>query len=119
MVRLSALLALAGCATQAATPERPPVSMVVFHSYGPEWPEGGLPFDHPDIQAHAAHYAKQLEAGRLEVGGPHTSGGGGMMIFKPGIPLDEVEAIATSDPAVKKGLIAQKVRPWVRAFEAP
>jgi uncharacterized protein YciI len=53
--------------------------------------------------------------GRLLIGGPFLDDSGGMMVLKVG-SMDEAEAIAGADPAVKAGLLQVKVRPWLAAL---
>ena len=95
----------------------PVMSLVVFHSPGPKWPEGGLDLSDPQVQAHAAHFGKEYEAGNLELGGPHPGHGGGMMVFKPGVDEAHVRTVAEDDPAVRAGIISYEVRPWVRVYD--
>ncbi len=96
----------------------PALSMVVFHSQGSNWPEGGLDMSDPRVQAHAAHFGKELEAGRLEIGGPFPGHGVGMMVFKSGVEMEHVQSVAETDPAVEAGIIEFEIRSWARVFEA-
>ncbi len=97
-------------------PER---RLVVFHSPGPAW-ESGLPLmQQVGIQAHSAHFAKLLQAGQLELGGPFVDGaGGGMMICKSGIDEDALRMHALSDPAVESGLLQFEIRLWIIGLKA-
>lgn len=91
-------------------PER---RFVVIHSPGPAW-EPGLPLvQQLGIQGHRVHYARMLDQGLLDRGGPFADGaGGGMMIFKPGIDEDTLRMHALTDPAVESGLLQFEIRPW-------
>ena len=93
--------------------------LVVFHSPGPAW-EPGLPLmQQTGIQAHAAHYAKLMESGHLQMGGPFVDGaGGGMMICAPSMDEDALRTHALADPAVESGLLEFEIRPWVIGLKA-
>lgn len=95
----------------ATMPDR---CLVVFHSPGPAW-EPGLPLmQQAGVQAHAAHYARLLQAGQLMMGGPFVDGaGGGMMVCKPGLDEDALRMHALADPAVESGLLSFEIRPWM------
>ena len=61
-----------------------------------------------------AHYAELLKQGKLVMGGPFLDArSGGMMIAEPGVTEHELRAFAADDPAVKSGLLAFEVRPWL------
>jgi hypothetical protein len=67
------------------------IRYVVFHRPGPGWLAGKAMFEEPGVREHVAHYRKWLEAGKLELGGPHPdSTGGGMMVPIAGVSEDEV-----------------------------
>ena len=87
---------------------------VVFHRPGPAWlPDKGM-FEQPGVRAHVAHYRQWLEAGKLDMGGPHLdAAGGGMMIPVAGLSEDEVRRFASEDPAVKDGTLSFELRPWL------
>lgn len=87
---------------------------VVFHRPGPAWLPGKGMFEQPGVRAHVAHYRQWLEAGKLELGGPHLdAAGGGMMIPVASLAQDEVQRFASEDPAVKDGTLSFEVRPWL------
>ena len=90
------------------------VRYVVMHTPGPRWEAGKGMFDQPGIRDHVEHYRKWLQAGKLDLGGPHLDArGGGMMIPVAGLALDEITKFAEEDPAVKSGLLVAVVRPWL------
>lgn len=90
------------------------VRFVVFHRPGPAWQPGKNMFEQAGVQAHVAHYRQWLEAGKLQLGGPHLdSTGGGMMIPAAGVTEQEVRQFAAEDPAVKSGTLIAEVRPWL------
>jgi uncharacterized protein YciI len=76
-------------------------------------------FEQPGLQAHIDHYRTMLESGQLGAGGPFLDGdGGGMMIARPGMPVDELMEFAEDDPAVRSGLLRVVIRPWMPAMRA-
>lgn len=90
------------------------VRYVVFHRPGPNWQPGKSLFEQDGVMDHVAHYRTLLEAGKLELGGPHLdAAGGGMMIPVAGMTEDAVVGFANDDPAVKNGLLIAEVRPWL------
>lgn len=90
------------------------IRYVVFHRPGPAWLAGKGMFEQPGVRAHVGHYRQWLEAGKLELGGPHLdAAGGGMMISVAGIGEDEVRRFAADDPAVKDGTLVFELRPWL------
>jgi uncharacterized protein YciI len=97
----------------------PPTCLVVFHFPGPKWVSGLRMFEQPGLQAHIEYYRTLLESGQLGAGGPFLdSDGGGMMIARPGMPVDELVAFAEDDPAVLSGLLRVVIRPWMPAMRA-
>jgi uncharacterized protein YciI len=95
---------------------RPPIHFVAFHSAGPAWQEGTAFFQQPGVEEHAAYYEAELDAGRLESGGPFTDSSGGMAIFRADIGQAQAEEIALADPAVRSGLLRVEVKPWLNAL---
>lgn len=102
----------------AASEAGPAVRYVVFHTPGPAW-QAGVDFrEQPGVGDHVAHFQKLLSQGLLELGGPFlVQDAGGMMVTKLGVALDEIEAFAAADPAVRSGLLEYLVRPWFTAME--
>lgn len=90
------------------------IRYVVFHRPGPAWQPGKGMFEQPGVRAHVGHYRQWLEAGKLELGGPHLDeGGGGMMIPVAGLAEDEIRRFAEEDPAIRDGTLLVEVRPWL------
>jgi uncharacterized protein YciI len=76
-------------------------------------------FDQPGLQSHIDYYRALLETGQLGAGGPFLDGdGGGMMIARPGMALEDLVAFAEDDPAVRSGLLRVVIRPWMPAMRA-
>jgi len=97
----------------------PPTCLVVFHQPGPGWKPGRHMLEQEGLQDHIDHYRGLLQSGQLGAGGPFLDGdGGGMMIARPGMLLEELVAFAESDPAVRSGLLTVLVRPWMAAMRA-
>lgn len=90
------------------------IRYVVFHRPGPAWQAGKSMFEQPGVRAHVGHYRQWLEAGKLDLGGPHLDAtGGGMMVPVAGVTEEEARAFAGEDPAVKDGTLVADVRPWL------
>lgn len=86
---------------------------VVVHTPGPAW-EPGLPLTQQvGILEHRNHWARALEDGWLQMGGPFTDGaGGGMMVCRPDVDEDMLRAHALADPAVESDLLQFEIRSW-------
>jgi uncharacterized protein YciI len=66
------------------------------------------------VREHVQHYRQWLDAGKLELGGPHLDpAGGGMMVPAAGLSEEEVRRFAGEDPAIKSGMLVAEVRPWL------
>lgn len=92
----------------------PDIRYVVFHRPGPAWQPGRSMFEQPGVRGHVAHYRQWLDAGKLELGGPHPdAAGGGMMVPVAGIAEEDVRRFAAEDPAVLDGTLVAEVRPWL------
>ena len=72
----------------------------------------------PEIEAtqaaHLAYIRGMFEAGSLVIAGPFTDGGDlrGVFLFKTGT-LEEAEALAAGDPAVKAGRLIVDIHSWM------
>ncbi len=95
-----------------------PIRFVVLHTPGPKW-QYGVDYRQQDgVSEHVGHYLKLHEQGKLELGGPFLLPDvGGMMITTKEVSLEEIEAFAAEDPAVKSGLLVYEVRPWMTPME--
>ena len=103
------------CEQPAMANETPPIYFVLFHKPGPHWRDG-KPFDEqPGIMEHVHYMGGFFASGELVMGGPFLDNSGGMMVFASAT-IEQAQAIATADPAVKAGLLTVNVKPWMAAF---
>jgi uncharacterized protein YciI len=92
---------------------------VVFHTPGENWQYGVDFREQPGVMEHVKHYQQFHEQGKLAFGGPFLlEDRGGMMVTIADLSIEEVEAFAAADPAVKSGLLKYEVVPWHTPFEA-
>ena len=95
-----------------------PIRYVVLHKPGPKWQTGVDYRQQAGVNEHVQHYFKLHEQGKLQLGGPFLlPDAGGMMVTTKEVSLEEIEAFAAEDPAVKSGLLIYEVRPWMTAME--
>lgn len=94
----------------------PQVFHVMFHSPGPQWKEGVLFHLQTGVDKHIQYMAGLLQQDLVVMGGPFTDNSGGMMVSRIS-SLEEAQRVASEDPAVKSGLLAVKVRPWMIAMK--
>ena len=94
------------------------IRYVVLHQPGPKWQTGLDYREQAGVNEHVQHYFKLHEQGKLQLGGPFLlPDAGGMMVTTKDVSLEEIEAFAAEDPAVKSGLLIYEVRPWMTAME--
>ncbi len=64
-------------------------------------------------EAHLVHIRRMFEAGDLLIAGPFTDDGDlrGVFLFQTET-LEEAQALAASDPAVKAGRLVVDIHPW-------
>jgi len=93
------------------------IRSAVFHSPGENWVSGVDFREQPGIRDHVDHYSRLLESGKLFMGGPFLPpASGGMMIADASMSPEELEAFASEDPAVRKGLLRYEVKSWYIAM---
>jgi len=99
-------------------PPTRPIRFVVIHRPGPRW-QYGIDFrEQEGVAEHVQHYRKLHEQGKLQLGGPFLLPDmGGMMVTTKDVSQDEIEAFASTDPAVQSGLLIFEIRPWMTAME--
>ncbi|MBN8581755.1 MAG: phosphoribosyl glycinamide formyltransferase [Anaerolineae bacterium] len=95
-----------------------PIRYVVLHKPGSKWQTGVDYRQQAGVNEHVQHYFKLHQQGKLQLGGPFLlPDAGGMMVTTKEVSLEEIEAFAAEDPAVKSGLLIYEVRPWMTAME--
>jgi uncharacterized protein YciI len=65
-------------------------------------------------EAHLAHIRRMFDEGDLVIAGPFTDDGDirGVFIFRTGT-LEEAQALAAADPAVRAGRLIVEIHPWM------
>ncbi|MGB3714676.1 MAG: YciI family protein [Candidatus Promineifilaceae bacterium] len=65
-------------------------------------------------EAHLAHIRRMFEEGDLVIAGPFTDGGDlrGVFVFRTRT-LEEAQALAAADPAVRSGRLVVEIHPWM------
>ena len=92
---------------------------VILHTPGDTWQFGVDYREQTGVMDHVKHYQQFHAEGKLALGGPFLLADlGGMMITIPDLSVEEVEAFAAADPAVKAGLLRYEVVAWHTPFEA-
>lgn len=99
-------------------PSSRPIRYVIIHKPGPKWQYGVDYRQQEGVGEHVQHYLKLHQQGKLQLGGPFLLPDvGGMMVTTKNVSLEEIEAFAAEDPAVKLGLLIYEIRPWMTAME--
>ena len=91
---------------------------VVQHLPGPAWVTGLSLRDQEGVCAHIGTMQVWLEARSLVMGGPFLDDEGGGMAILRFAGVEQAEASARSDPAVRAGLLTPRVRPWMPGMSA-
>jgi uncharacterized protein YciI len=83
---------------------------------GPRWTAADTPEVRRIQQGHRANIRKMAEAGKLIVAGPFTDNGDlrGMFVFRVS-SVQEAQALAAADPAVKAARLVVELHPWFAA----
>jgi len=116
-VLIPVLMPAPGQGEEMPPPAKPPVFFVMMHAPGPKWVPG-TPFrEQPGIPEHVGYMHGLQEKGLLEMGGPFLDDSGGMMVSRAA-SREEVVRLAEADPAVKSGLLAVTVKPWMQVMRA-
>jgi uncharacterized protein YciI len=81
---------------------------------GEAWSPEETPESEATQAAHLTHIRGMFEAGTLVVAGPFTDGGDlrGVFLFRTET-LEEAEALAAGDPAVKAGRLIVDIHSWM------
>jgi uncharacterized protein YciI/uncharacterized protein YndB with AHSA1/START domain len=93
------------------------VLFAIIHQPGPRWQEKVDFRNQPGVMDHVQYYSQFLSSGELKLGGPLLDNSGGMAIVSVG-SWEKAQEIASSDPAVKSGLLTFTIRPWMVPFNA-
>jgi uncharacterized protein YciI len=82
---------------------------------GPKWTPGSTAETQKIQEGHMANIRRMGETGKLVVAGPFLDGGDlrGIFIFKA--TMEEAQAMANEDPAVKAGRLVIDFHPWFAA----
>jgi len=91
---------------------------VIAHSPGPAWVPGVSFREQPGVEHHLASMRGWLEDGHLVMGGPFLDGSGGGMAIVAFDTVEEADAAAQADRAVREGLLRATVRPWLVGMSA-
>lgn len=93
---------------------KPAVYHVIIHSPGPQWVKSLSFREQPGIEAHINYMSSLSEGKKLWEGGPFLDNSGGMAVCIG--TKEEVEIMASDDPAVKAGLLRFTIKPWLVAM---
>lgn len=93
------------------------VRFVVVHKPGPNWVAGVDFQEQAGVMEHVLYYKGLNDSGKLEFGGPFLDSTGGMMVPAAGISSEEITLFASSDPAVRSGLLTFEIKPWFIAMK--
>lgn len=112
---LAAVLVLAAFPIFAA--EAPPNMTTYYFGVlvkGPRWSPDDSPERAKIQEAHLAHLTAMHKAGKLVLAGPLADDGDwrGILIYRTRT-LEEAQALANDDPAVKAGRLAVTMHPWL------
>lgn len=91
---------------------------VVQHLPRPAWVTGLSLRDQEGVCAHIGTMQVWLEARSLVMGGPFLDDEGGGMAILRFAGVEQAEASARADPAVRAGLLTPRVRPWMPGMSA-
>jgi uncharacterized protein YciI len=89
---------------------------LAFLMAGPNRGNAGAPEAQKIQEAHMAHIRALSDTGKLIAAGPFLDDGTlrGIFLFKTAT-LEEAQALASEDPAVKAGRLAVEIHPWMVA----
>src|ERR1700752_163486 len=99
---------------KTVTRSRVMTSYLAFLTRGDKWPPEKTPATEALQKAHLANIGRLAKMGKLVVAGPFGDDGKlrGIFIFKVA-SLEEAQALAATDPAVKAGRLALDIHPFV------
>jgi uncharacterized protein YciI len=84
-----------------------------FLKKGPKWTSERTPETQKIQEGHMAHLNESGRSGKLVIAGPLSDGGDirGILVYKTAT-IEEANAIAAADPAVKAGRLAVEMHTW-------
>lgn len=97
-----------------------PIEMTTYYVgflyRGPKWTPGVTPEVQRLQEEHMANIRRLADSGKLLLAGPFTDGGDlrGMFVFKVD-SMEEAQALADGDSAVKAGRLRVELHPWYSA----
>jgi uncharacterized protein YciI len=119
MIRFASTLlaaALLGAAAIAADAAPPDMTTYYFGILvrGPKWSPEDTPERAKIQEGHMAHLTAMWKAGKLVLAGPLTDDGDwrGVLIYRTKT-IEEAQALADDDPAVKAGRLQVTMHPWL------
>ena len=99
---------------KTTSPSKMTTAYLAFLMRGPKWTPERNPQTEELQKAHLANIVRLNKLGKLVVAGPFGDSGkfAGLFVFRVG-SLEEAQALAATDPAVKAGRLALDIHPWV------
>ncbi len=94
------------------------VLQLIAHSPGPAWVSGASFREQPGVDHHLATMKGWLDAGQLVMGGPFLDGDGGGVAIVRFESVEEADAAAQADRAVREGLLTARTRPWLAGLSS-
>jgi uncharacterized protein YciI len=97
-----------------SSPSTMTTAYLAFLMRGPKWTPEKTPQTEELQKAHLANIVRLHDLGKLVVAGPFGDNGplAGIFVFRVA-SMEEAQALAATDPAVKAGRLALDLHPWV------
>ena len=99
---------------KTTSPSKMFTAYLAFLMRGPKWTPEQNPQTEELQKAHLANIVRLNKLGKLVVAGPFGDGGkfAGIFVFRVS-SMEEAQALAATDPAVKAGRLTLDLHPWV------
>ena len=99
---------------KTSSPSKMTTAYLAFLMRGPKWTPEKTPQTEELQKAHLANIVRLNELKKLVVAGPFGDDGkfAGIFVFRVG-SMEEAQALAATDPAVKAGRLVLDLHPWV------
>ena len=94
------------------------VLQLISHTPGPAWVDGVSFREQPGVEHHLATMRGWLEDGHLVMGGPFLDADGGGAAIVRFASVEEADAAAQDDRAVRDGLLVARTRPWLAGLSS-